>query len=106
MYKAVDNKTSETYKSKSTVTTHTMPRNTNSTGIDLIFESFEDGLRKFFGHVAIHLVPVVVRWICSVDIKSSASAEVVGIVFTFDVQSSCYIAVLANVSPVAFFSTN
>lgn len=73
----------ETYKSKSTMPTHTMPSNTNARGVDFL-ECFKDSLREFLCDVAVHVVALVVRRLCGVNVETSAGPKIVRVVFSLD----------------------
>ena len=64
-----------------------MPRDTNSTGVKLI-ECSEEGLGKLLCDIGIHIVTLVVGRLGSIYIESCAGAEIIGIVLSFDVESS------------------
>lgn len=63
---------------------HTMPRNANTLLIDLR-ERRKHSLGQFLGNVGVHVVAVVVGRLGSVDVEAGAGAEVVCVVFAFDV---------------------
>lgn len=68
--------------------THTMPCNTHTTTIQLLRERREDSLGQFLSDVTVHVVPGVVGSFRGVDVEACAGAEVVGLVFAFDVEAA------------------
>lgn len=69
------------------MTTHRMTRNANPALIELR-ERRKDGLGQLLSDVGVHIVAVVVGCLCSVDVEAGASAEVVCVVFAFNVQTA------------------
>jgi hypothetical protein len=57
------------------MTTHTMSRNADLTRVELR-KRRKDRLGKFLGDVGVHVVPIVVRCLCRVDVEAGARAEV------------------------------
>jgi hypothetical protein len=66
----------QTYKSQSTMSTHTMSRNAHARRIELFLKRFEDCRGQFLRDVAVHLVALVVRRVGRIDVESSSRAEV------------------------------
>jgi len=74
------------------VPTHTVSHYANSFAVNL-GEVGEDGLRELGGDVAVHFVAFRPGFFCRVDVEACAGAEVVGVVFALDFETS-YFAVL------------
>lgn len=84
-----------TYQGKSTMTTHTVTSNTNTTRIKLR-ESSKDSLRQLVGDVAVHIIAGIVRSLCSVDVETRAGAEIIRIILAFDVKAACKMLIHPN----------
>lgn len=65
------------------MSTHTMPKDTDSLAIDLL-EILEDGVGELGRDVAVHLIPLVPRRLGSVEIEAGAGAEIVCIILPLD----------------------
>lgn len=76
-----------THQRQRTVTPHTMSRNANPTLVQLR-KRLKDRLGEFLGDVGVHVIALVIRGLCRVDVEASAGAEVPGVVFAFDVQAA------------------
>lgn len=63
---------------------HTVSRNADPPLIDLR-ERRKHSLGQLLGDIGVHVVAVVVGRLGSVDVEASAGAEVVCVVFAFDV---------------------
>lgn len=63
---------------------HTMPRNANPPLINL-WKRRKHSLGQLLGDVGVHVVAVVIGRLGSVDVEARAGAEVVCVVFAFDV---------------------
>jgi hypothetical protein len=70
------------------MTAHTMTRDPDPTGVELR-EHPENGLGQLLRHIGVHVVAIVVGRLGRVDVEAGAGAEVVGVVFAFDVEASC-----------------
>lgn len=66
---------------------HTVARDANPARIQL-GECVENSLGQLLRHVGVHVIPVVVGGFGGVDVEARSGAEVVGIVFAFNVQSA------------------
>ena len=66
---------------------HTMPKDTNPLAIHLL-EVLKHRLRQLGRDVAIHLIPFRPRLFCRIDVEACAGAEVVGVIFALDFESS------------------
>ena len=66
------------------MSSHTMARNANPSLIDLR-ERRKHSLGQLLGDIGVHVVAVVVGRLGSVDVEASAGAEVVCVVFAFNV---------------------
>lgn len=72
------------------MSTHTVPKDTNPRPIDLL-ESVKDRLGELLRDVAVHFVALGPRFLGRVDVEAGAGAEVVGVVFALDFQSTCWV---------------
>ena len=75
------------HQSQSAVPAHAVPEDTDALRIHL-FEVVEDSPGQFRVDVAVHLIPLVPWRFGRVDVESRAAAEVVGVVFALDLETS------------------
>lgn len=78
-----------TYGSQSSMSTHTVSRDTDSVGVNLR-ERFEDRLGQFFRNVGVHVIAGVVGGLGSVDVETRSGAEIVCVVFALNVQATFF----------------
>ena len=76
-----------TNQSQSSMPTHAMSKNADSLAIDL-FKILEYGLWQFGCDVAVHLISLRPRLFSGINIESCAAAEVVGVVFALDLETT------------------
>ena len=67
--------------------THTMSKNANPTPIHLL-EVLKNSLRQFGRDIAVHFVSFRPRFLGSVDVEASPAAEIEGVVFALDFQTT------------------
>lgn len=78
-----------TYQRQRPVSTHAVTRDADPTRIKL-WKRRKDRLGEFLGDVGVHVVPLVVRSLCRVDVEAGAGAEVPRVILAFDVQAACF----------------
>ena len=66
---------------------HAVPENADAVRIHLL-EVVEDGFGELRGDVAVHFVSFVPGGVGRVDVEAGAAAEIVGVVFALDLETT------------------
>lgn len=66
---------------------HAMPKDADSPRVNLL-KGREDSLRQLGGDVAVHAVAIGPGLLRRVNVEARAGAEVVGVVFAWDLESA------------------
>ena len=69
------------------MSSHAVSSNAHPVLVELL-ESIEKCLWKLISDIAVHLVSLAVWLLCSIDVEPCARTEVIGVIFTLDVQAT------------------